>query len=266
MNNSTANALAVRCVRDAGGTRALTRAGVGDVAVGQTYGQVRTALTSDMFGKLFADGGAIPMWGESPIVTIAEATPDIHVNLHRAIARIDVGVGTFDENAPVPTWGGLANFTMTSATVVRPNNAYAVIPAAANVDAAHDPTAPTVVGMPYTIADSATTFTYSGSSIYESIYIPEAEIVDTPYADRMAMVVGGHYNGSADVQYYRVEFRQSDGALIDVVRNHLYRFDITQVHGPGLHTIEDAYNAMSTYIVANVVGWNEIGIPSEIGR
>lgn len=74
---------------------------------------------------------------------------------------------------------------------------------------------------------------------------------------RPAVIVGMYWKGSSTLYYYRLDFVEN-GELVDVERNHWYRFNVKAVNGPGSDTPEEAYYTKSTAIEAEVVDWRDI--------
>lgn len=234
------------------------------IAVDNTYDVVQKALVETITGKMYSSDGPIPMWGESGVKTITADT-ELALSLYRSIARIDVGEGVWNST---DGWPGLSNFEMTEVYVMRPNNKYAVIPT--ELDASKVPDAPTVPAEAtrFSVADSKSKFVYSDIDpdgfITSTIYVPESDITDASvtHETRMALVIGGKYRANGGTPwggttYYRVDFNGTSG-LIDVVRNHLYRFSIKSVGGPGLADVETAYEAQSSNMTAAVIDWTDV--------
>jgi hypothetical protein len=211
----------------------------------------------------------LPMWGETAHITVNEANKNQTVDLTRAVARIDVGVGAWD--AASSSWKGLPNFELTSVFIAMVNKSYVVIPGATNrgihpVRNTFLATNPTLTGGKFDI-DDLKEFEYDAttSPIIRRIYVPEADIKmggtkpgDTGHLERMAVIIGGKYNGDTNSTYYRVDFAKrvnNELELMNVLRNHLYRFDITSVAGPGHPKPEIAYRNMSMNINVNIVEW-----------
>ncbi len=243
----------------------------------KSYSAVVAQLVKPLEDKLFASGGPIPMWGESGVVLVNNTLADSPIaSLKRAVARLDIGVGQFEDGA----WTGLdmagktVPFTLREVYVMRPNDAFSLVPAASDVTRG-EPTVPT--SSKFSAEQSKTTFKYSGSGTItsgagtsyteRSIYVPESDTHVTPdgtvgdlnHTERMALVLGGGYDGSAATTYYRVDF--ADGLeLLDVLRNHLYRFEISSVSGPGFGDVVEAYNGGTSNMTAHIVDWNETPI------
>ncbi len=252
--------------------------------IGRTYAEVISSIWDRFTAPLYSEGGTIPMWGQTPPIVITPANNDQSVKLTRALARVDVGVGAPDGQ----TWSGQdaeghdIPFELTEVYVVRPNDRYSAIPTSVNdQDRVTAPTVPTGTSA-YGATDesSARRFAYTditpsggstGSYITRSIYLPEADIrmdADTPaqgdanHKNRMALVVGGRYAGAATSTFYRVDFATGEAGLIDVLRNHLYRINISGVSGEGHPTVKEAYEASSMEMEVDILEWNE-GLDSE---
>ncbi|MDR0332997.1 MAG: FimB/Mfa2 family fimbrial subunit [Dysgonamonadaceae bacterium] len=254
---------------------------------GRGYANVISRIWEAVDGKMFQTSvpaeKRIPMWGETEPITINEAGRNQTIDLTRAVARVDVGVGRWTGT----TWNGKHHttgedipFELTSIHVARKNKGYALIPATANrgKHAVHNtflatgPTVPTADKFDIDNDLKNFRFNVTGSTMRE-IYIPEANVrmgATSPggngHLDRMAIIVGGKYKGGVET-FYRLDFARrvvngNDFVLIDVLRNHLYRFDIASVTGPGYPDPETAYKNLSMNINVNVVEWEEE--PSEI--
>ncbi|MDR1756592.1 MAG: hypothetical protein LBR65_06535 [Culturomica sp.] len=243
--------------------------------MGRPYAEVIAAVQDSITGAMYTSGGRIPMWGETPQMAIVNGNNDQIVELIRAIARIDVGVGqiSFNNTTKTYSWNGrdetgaIIPFQITSVCVARPNNRYAVVSDPAN----HSPSyaiAPTVPAgtAKFSLADSKSKFTFNavGGAVTQNIYIPESDIRmngllsgDANHTNRMAIVVGGNYNGSSTTTYYRFDFAGSSGGLMNVLRDHLYQFNIAAISGPGFPTVDEAYNSLTTNITVNVLAWNQ---------
>lgn len=81
-----------------------------------------------------------------------------------------------------------------------------------------------------------------------TIYFVENELSGTRYDDdhlkRPRLIIGGKYDGGPTT-YYRIDFSGLDGGskdsfTSDILRNHLYRFTINSVSGPGQETANEA--------------------------
>lgn len=229
------------------------------INTGMTYEGVQTALTSAKLtaGPAFADTG-IPMFGfagDSPNepLQITEGMT-LSAKLLRAVARVDVGVGTYNTGTGV--WDkGSVNFDLTEIYVFKPQNKYTLIPLIDNLEYAPEGTPSVTAPSPAGTAIDGS-FEYTGTTAITkntyckaTIYIPEVDfgngtVYDENHENRMALVIGGVYNGRTN--YYRIDFTNqptdAEGdQLQDVLRNRIYRFSITGVSVPGYTTAEAAY-------------------------
>lgn len=229
------------------------------INTGMTYEGVQTGLTSvELMGEpALADTG-IPMFGfagnspDTPL-EITEGMA-LSANLLRAVARVDVGVGTYNEQNG--EWDkGSVGFDLREIYVFKPQNKYTLLPLINNLKYTTSGT-PSVTAPSPAGTLSGTNFTYTGTAITNNtsckaeIYIPETAfnggtVYDANHENRTALVIGGTYNGK--LNYYRIDFTTAptnvEGtALQDVLRNHIYRYSITGVSLPGYTTPEAAYS------------------------
>lgn len=236
-----------------------------------TYEEVQAALTSgELAAPAFAEHG-IPMFGfagNSPdkALEITEGMSPLSANLLRAVARVDVGVGTYSEETGEWTKGSV-NFDLENIYVFKPQNRYTLMPTLDNLKYATNGT-PSVTGPSQTGNQSATSTLYTVTNALSSkaeIYLPEValeggNVYDANHENRMALVIGGTYNGKTN--YYRIDFTEkrvnaSGDPLKDVLRNHIYRFSITNVSQVGYTTAEAAYSGRPVGLdfTADMVDW-----------
>lgn len=230
----------------------------------EIYGEIKGAMYSSS-----ADNKSIPMWGESDQQAITKGSSKLTLELTRALARIDVGVGApLKGEDDIWTWDGLGSdgkpipFKLGHVYVIKPNNSYAVVR-----DITKDTKQPTVPASAkaFEVDESISKFGFTATSSntggYSSrdIYVPEAGINGEPgdsnHTNRMAIVVGGYYNGNPTETFYRIDFIV-DGSLINVLRNHLYQFNISKVSGNGYPDAETAYNSRSMNMAVEINEWN----------
>lgn len=104
-----------------------------------------------------------------------------------------------------------------------------------------------------------TTKTYTGNAYITNniyclgkIYLPEAnlnwgDVYDNNHTNRLAIIVGGKYNGGKET-FYRVDFTNDNASdtkdrKMDILRNHIYQFTIKSVKAAGYATAELAYKS-----------------------
>ena len=241
-----------------------------------TYEGVQAALTSRVLLAAPAFAGiGIPMFGYAgnnpdQSLEITDNMPPLTAKLLRAVARVDVGVGTYNQQSG--EWEkGNVSFDLSHVYVFKPLNKYTLIPLIDNLEyktgGIPSVTAPSPAG-----TSSSSNFEYTGAAITNAtsckseIYIPEVDfeggiIYDAHHNERMALVIGGTYNGKTN--YYRIDFTDqptnvAGTALQDVLRNHIYRFSITNVNLPGYDTPEKAYlsKPVGLSFTASITDWN----------
>lgn len=226
---------------------------------GKSYAEVQQAcLSAELSGESnvleFTAAQPFPMFGiakDGAPQIITETMNLGTVSLVRAVARVDIGIGT--KNADNNTWNkGGVPFAMTQVQIWKDGKQYAYMPVENNFSSSAGALAinsPSPVGGTETkIYGSA----YITGTTYcsEKIYLPEADLLwgdvyDDNHSSRLAIIVGGKYNGSDAETFYRVDFNYDEGskAKMDILRNHVYRFTIKSVKDAGYATAELAYNS-----------------------
>lgn len=241
---------------------------------GKSYAEVQQACLSTATDAplVFDDTHPYPMFGVvngGTSVQVQEGTAySGNTELIRAVARVNIGIGTKKTNADgtvswTNTGTGKQPFVMTEVQVWKAGQKYTYMPALANY---HWTTATTggitshkiVIDSPSAASGTTSTNIYgtpyitNGTYCAEKIYLPEADlqwgsVYDGQHTDRLAIIVGGHYNNSPDVSYYRVDFTDDNAAApndkMNILRNHLYRFTISSVKAAGYATAELAYKS-----------------------
>ncbi|MDR0333653.1 MAG: hypothetical protein LBI15_09340, partial [Dysgonamonadaceae bacterium] len=256
-------------------------------SIGDSYADVMSAIYTSITGTMFPSGSTdrIPMWGETEQIVIAPGNNNQILRLMRAIARIDVGIGsparTTSPTSDEWTWSGMERdgttpipFELQEVYVISPSNRFAVVPDVTLLSAGN-PTLPTGIGK-FTLAQSESLFRFSGDDIAgvtnnrggwtsRSIYIPEADVKinttgisgDGDHTNRIAVIVGGDFNSSGTTTYYRVDFAPDGRNLVNVLRNHLYQFNIAKVSGAGYPTVKEAYESMAMNMEVEIIDWDE---------
>lgn len=244
---------------------------------GKSYEEVQQAsLSAVESGPLvFDDAHPFPMFGVAnggKSVQVMEGTVYSEAKLVRAVARIDIGIGTkkTGPDGAITSWtntgSGKQPFTMAEVQVWRAGQRYTYMPAMGNfhwntVTADGVSSDEIVIDRPSGVdGGTTTTKTYSGAPYITNntyclgqIYLPEAglnwgSVYDGQHTNRLAIIVGGYYNGSPDMSYYRVDFTNDNAAApndkMDILRNHIYQFTISSVKAAGYATAELAYKSM----------------------
>lgn len=239
---------------------------------GKSYAEVQQASlgTATDAPLVFDDTHPYPMFGVvngGTSVQVQEGTAySGNTELIRAVARVDIGIGTKKTNADgtvswTNTGTGKQPFVMAEVQIWKAGQKYTYMPALANY---HWTTATTggitsnkiVIDSPSTVSGTTTTKTYDTSYITnqtycaEKIYLPETDlqwgsVYDGQHTNRLAIIVGGYYNNSPELSYYRVDFTNDNtGDKMNILRNHVYQFTISSVKAAGYATAELAYKSM----------------------
>lgn len=236
------------------------------VSLGQTEDRWKVISASDYT--------AFPMWGESGAEKITGSTNSLSmaIPMLRMIAKINVQL---DE-----TVSGLTNkFKMKSVHLYNTNTSGHVVPSIAAVKEeirntsqrylfVEEPTVPSDAVLskgPIEYTD----FTAPGTpdvAMKGAIYTFETKAPSNE--DRMkatCLVIGGLFENDTKETYYRVDFFESDGTTLrDILRNHQYVVNITDVKGRGHESVDVAYKSKSVNMVAETLYWNETGLGNNV--
>lgn len=226
---------------------------------GRSYAEVQQAcLSAELTGESNVPEFTtqpFPMFGIAKDGTpqIINETMDLGtVSLVRAVARVDIGIGTKNTNNNTWTKGNVP-FAMTQVQIWKDGKQYAYMPVENNFSSS---AGVLTINSPSPVGDTETkTYgsTYITNTTYcaERIYLPEADLLwgdvyDTEHSRRLAIIVGGKYNGSTVETFYRVDFTYDEGSKdkMNVLRNHVYQFTIKSVKATGYATAELAYRSM----------------------
>ena len=252
----------------------------------------KVILESDQMKKNFTDAWPtdgskfIPMWGESDKQTVTRKTKfnscDVTglggtgvnkdnegvIHLVRALARVDVGV-SFENDPASEKANGNKDFKIQSVRVYRYATSMYMTGTQSTTfyfnGTAREakPHTPAGVG---TAAD-ATPLKFEAAKggvngYVRNIYIPEISNQGDKNK-RTCLVIGGYYNNSDKETFYRVDFMRTENGTpkyLDVLRNHRYRFNITDIKGPGTSDPGDALITEPVNITCDVIVWDEADI------
>ena len=254
---------------------------------GKSYAEVQQAcLSAELSGESnvleFTAAQPFPMFGiakDGAPQIITETMNLGTVSLVRAVARVDIGIGT--KNADNNTWNkGGVPLDMTQVQIWKDGKQYAYMPVENNFSSSAGALA---INSPSPVGGTETKIygsTYITGTTYcsEKIYVPEADLLwgdvyDTDHSNRLAIIVGGKYNGSEVETFYRVDFTYDEGskAKMNILRNHVYRFTIKSVKDAGYATAELAYTSKPKnldFSADMIEGWvsnEETSVPSILG-
>ena len=211
----------------------------------------------------------IPFWGETAPKTIDASTnsiSDAPIQMLRMLAKIEVQLD--------PGIAGLTDaFQLQSVHVFNTNTSGRIVPKT-GAEYIKD-----MVAQKASLPDPVTTVV--GPAAYTDFNLPGMEniamrgaiyLFETAaknagnFLEETCIVVGGHYDGGAEMSYYRLDFfNHEDGKThLDILRNHRYICNIVEVKGPGEPTVEEAFRAKSFNMKADIIPWNEGVIPNVI--
>lgn len=227
---------------------------------GKSYSEVQQSCLSEVLSgesnlPAFDGNNPFPMFGVAgngePTV-IGSALNFASVPLVRAVARVDIGVGTKDPNNN--TWSkGDVNFDMTQIQIWKGGRQYAYMPAEDKlsfVSGTLTVTGPSPSGDKEEFRVYGSTYITDKTYCSEKIYLPEADLLwgnggdvyDANHTNRLAIIVGGRINGIGPEKFYRVDFTDDQtAAKMDILRNHVYLFTIKSVTDEGYDSAKEAY-------------------------
>lgn len=205
----------------------------------------------------------IPMWAED---TFSFVTPKsgssspllATLKLMRMLARVDIGVN-YSGTEVASTANGLNNFILKEVKVYQTGNKGFLMPKPENYIITgtgsdkkvkiNKPSIPT--GDKSYIPHYSIPVPANKHSCEREIYLFEQEIVNGSSdfdVRRSCILVRGCYNGQVNDGWYRLDFRNfgDDTGYKNVLRNMLYRFNITKVNGSGFVREEDALESASS--------------------
>ena len=236
---------------------------VGGIVVGTSKDVVMQQLQLSGISKWNVNNGTegylpIPMWGETTNnIVIQDNTTITDLKLLRMVAKINIKIDpSITESSFALSSVSLYNYY--TAGRIAPDQANLVSGSRSTVDK------PTVIG---TTTKGPINYEGTGmvtnNSILNNIYTFESVVPKNQSEVDMSkvttLVVGGKYNGSSTVSYYRVDIVNGKNYL-DILRNHLYTINITKVKSSGYPTPEEAFNSRPINIEAEVVVWDEAAI------
>ncbi len=239
----------------------LTAAGLATNAT-LTRDNVADALVKSLSAGSKWTQTQIPFFGYVQNVVVNSTTSltgSNAVDMHRMVAKIDVSMTSLAQST----------FTLESIHLCNYNTAGQIVPDSASWNSAGNvaalPSEPSAPGKQTGLANAllyqvdGDGFTATG--VERTIYTFEvANGTAATKSTNPCIIVGGDYNSSGSTSYYRLDFVDSSGDPIDILRNHLYAMNIRKVTGAGYPTAQEAFDGGSFNIEANVVQWVDGGI------
>lgn len=263
----------------------LANASTQTIADGTPKKDALNKFTFACAGVWNADGAnskPIPMWGEYKETISIQNDQNISIMLHRALARVDVGLLFKDQDQDNQTDEvvGLDNFKIASVRVYRTKNlAYVGTDKISNDEKATGPNIPDGAkfnsedGTEYDSREEADKHPLyyevkpAADSCVREIYIPESfDANNSPTMDNVpCLVIGGYYgkDNKTEITYYRADFADydTDGKVASyksILRNNRYVFDIKSVSSPGFKEPDQALNSITTGLNLTVHQWQNV--------
>ena len=242
-------------------TEAFLGVYLGNKAPGIAKNDVFTKLKfAHKNGEKWGDEGSsfvgFPMWGESEATIIAN-TQEIAVSLLRMVARMDVMLTD-----------AVDNFKIESITLRNAKREGYIVPDATKIEVTQ--TGEVTVTAPSSDRDTPTHSNHlsyyfpQGTRIVNTIYAFEA-IAAEAHKDAICLIVGGIYDTDTEPTYYRIDFHKP-GELTyrDILRNHCYTAQVSNVTGRGHKNEDEAFNSRTQNLTVGVFEWNQGDIGSII--
>lgn len=224
--------------------------------VGETEAQVKQKIIQSFSSTGISAN--FPMWCEYLLPSGISSSLNnniVQLKILRAIARVDISVADVE-----------SSFSMTSIQAFRVNSQFQVTPNAYSN--------PLLVSEPSIPSTSTTTINtnpiiIANNTSESQLYLPEsaAPSVANQTSDATCVVVGGRYNNSDDITYYRLDFAPdiADYPLGQILRNHHYTFNVIDITAPGWPTPEEAARNRSTNIQAAIQDWEDENASLSLG-
>lgn len=220
----------------------------------------------------------LPMWGEAtdthPITSETTGALIGPIKLLRSVARIDVGLN-IDDNAVALGLG--ERFMMKEVKVYNANAKSLVAPDPSKINNNKALFPSLLVDEEREVVTPAIRYTHETADygFIREIYVGEArnkpEVGQPQLNDEnvFCIVVGGYYTKDGEqpnttrLTWYRVDFYERDSeddpqnTRFDILRNHRYKINITDVKGPGYETPEIAFNSKPLNMRTTIEAWDE---------
>jgi len=213
---------------------------------------------------------AIPMYARSDAKVITGTGSIGDYPLIRMLARIDV---TLKSTIPAATFvlsqGMLFNYKDMGYVPYLDASNFAGAP----TFAVAAPVVPPAASSGNPILTPAVTYNAVGGAIQQMIYTYESPAYTEANKLRgTALVVGGKYNNSSTMSYYRINIKTTTEPAANytspILRNYQYNVEIQSVTGPGYPTALEAYmdEGHSSDLTAQVQAWNQVNRTYPIGQ
>lgn len=200
----------------------------------------------------------IPMWGEtSSTMKVTDATSNISgITLLRSLVSIDVAlIGTSTQDI----------FKLNEVYLYNRKTRGRIVPIEAHFNSTDIKVTEASMPLgnssdPLTILDGLKYTTSNPTELRKTIYTYEAPGVDNgDDLNATCIVVGGQYKSKQT--YYRLDFieKEANGTFkryIDLLRNHRYTFNVTDVTDNGYDTADEAFYGKKVGITVDIEDWD----------
>lgn len=217
-----------------------------------------------------------PMWGEMqiPQVITPSSTSIDGIPMLRMVAKIDVVIA---ESDAVSGKNPRDNFKLTEVYLYNTKDKGHIVPDR-NTLVFSTPgnlivNKPTIPSVPNNWKGPLKYTSSNETSLINEVYTLEAKAADlaTNPLDATGLVIGGYYskdgiNWDKTPSYYRLDIMTTDKTTTrDILRNHNYLLNITQVNGPGNPSVEIAWNS-KVPIDMMVAEWSVQAVPGDMNK
>lgn len=210
-----------------------------------------------------SDFRPLPMWGESEgtfVLTDNTTSDDVgKIYLIRGVARVDVGIMLNSNDVPE----GLGSlFKISDIKLYNTKSTGSAAPDVANFD--NQEKKVTAPSLPNSV-NVNTVLGYElnppGDGLVKTIYISESDNNQiNSRSEATCLLIGGYYNSATEKTWYRIDLldkTKTDGTMLDVLRNHRYRVNITSVDGPGYDDEATAFSSQAVNMNTEIIAWDE---------
>lgn len=213
---------------------------------GQQLQAVMDKLVYEFDGKwpTFPNMRVFPMWGQTngyisvknPVVS-----EPVEVALLRAVAKVDVAVDLYGD----PAIGFGSRFKLKNVYVYNARNKGSIAPDLSDAGLIDQKVTKPMLPAGNTAFANTLQFDVTDKHLVDEIYLPESS---KDLSDHTCLVIKGVYDGGAET-FYRIDFVNNKDEKLDLLRNHRFLVNITNVARDGFATIGEAFNAKTSHIV-----------------
>lgn len=228
---------------------------VADFPVGTKKSDLLSSLDFEVQGEWGINNHSVPMWGEArniriePRQGVVNGGKAFDVKMLRSMARLD-----FRYNSSY-------NYKIGEIYIFNALNKGTVVPSVTALDTDGMATKPTI---PSNVQYNASAKTehenqpylyFSDTDINEQgllTLLPESDQLNATDEERVSVVIGVYFKDKS-IRYFKIEFKNSEGELINILRNYRYIISVDYVRGEGYKTAIEAANNPAEGIGVDIV-------------